>query len=105
MTPSRSRTMSLTARGGDTDSVESWTMALGGQLGDVGDAVHRPGDAAQQREAVRADHRIVGHDEHVVEEAIDDGTCRRQRLQGGREVAPAEMHVDDGFERLEREEE
>ena len=94
ITPSRSRTMSLTARVGATASQASWTMRSAGSrycspraggelLGDVGDAVHRLRDAAQQRQPVRADRRIVGHDEHVVEEAVDGrlGAGERQRAR------------------------
>ena len=48
-------------------------FGLRGELRDVGDTVHRVRHPTQQREPVRADRRIVRHDEHIVEEAVEAG--------------------------------
>ena len=87
-----------------TPSEASWTMATSDrELRDVGDAIHRLRDPAQQRESVGADRAVVGHHQHVVEEAVDGGLRAGERQQRGGVVAAAAVSVDDGLELLERE--
>ena len=91
MTPSRSSTISLLRAGRRTTAVGG-ELNHGGariwcQLGDVGDAVHRGGHAAQKRQPVGADRRVVGHHHHVVEVAVDGGLGGGEREQRAGEVA------------------
>ena len=58
-------------------------------------------DAAQQREAIGADRRIVGHHEDIVEEAVDDRPCGSQRQQRAGKIAVGVTFLDRGCELLE----
>src|SRR5215813_6963438 len=103
ITPSRSSTISFTARVGATASEASWTIRSGRELRDVGDAVHCLRDTAQQGEPVRANGGVVRHHEHVVEEAVDRGLRRGEREQRTCEIARCASVVDDRLELLESE--
>src|SRR5438132_8222138 len=95
--------MSLTWRVCGADS-ENWTtaVALRGELGNVGDLVHRFGKAAQQRQPVGSQRSIVGHDQYVIEEAIDAGPRRGQRAQCGSVVATFDMITHEWKQLLNR---
>src|SRR4029453_13772085 len=109
MTPSRSSTISLTARVETTASEASWTIARyvlrfssSSELRDVGDAVHRCSDATKKREAIGTHGGIVRHHHHVVEEAIDGGLGGGERLERRRVVALCAVVVDHRRQVLER---
>ena len=59
--------------GGEMDHGAARCGDVTGELRDVGDAVHRPRDVAQQRQPIGAHRRVVGHDQHVVEKRSTSG--------------------------------
>src|SRR2546426_798350 len=103
MTPSRSRMISFTWRVCGTGSEANWTkgaLPLDGELRDIGDLIHRFGQAAQQRKPVGAQRGVLRHDQHVVEEAIDAGARGSQRAQSLGIFAAIDVPVHDRKELL-----
>src|SRR5436190_1373435 len=99
MRPPRSRTINFTWRVCGAGSEANWTkvaLALDRQLRDIGDLIHRFRQAAQKREPIGAQRRVLRHDQDVVEEAIDACACGSERAQSLGVFATIDMPMHDG---------
>src|SRR5215813_2408437 len=104
MTPSRSRMMSFAWRVCGAGSEANWTISgLFGscrQLRDVRDLIHRLGEAAEQRQPVRAYGRILRHHQDFVEEAVHARARGSERAERFGVFAAPDVIMHDGKELL-----
>src|ERR671930_264634 len=75
--------------------------SLDRQLAEIGDASEGGVYPPEQRQPVRAHARVLVHDQHLVEEAVDRGLELRQDLERRAVVALAQAGLDPALDIVE----